>query len=75
MRPTLTESQQDPPQEIYKDNTQEQLVKKLKDQCPTEQHKNLTLLIDSRMTIEDIRRIIEGWCNTNASSTKTNVQR
>ena len=76
MRPTLTELQQDPPHEINKDNTQEQLVKELNYQCPTEQQKNLTLLIDSGMTIEDIRGIIKGWRNTsNASSTKTNVQR
>ena len=80
MRPTLTESQQDPSlQQIdkpYPDNPQEQLLMELMEICPIEQHQNLTLLIDSGMTIEDIRDIITGWCTTSvASSTKPNVRR
>ena len=77
MRPTLTESQQDfQPHEIYRDNPQEQIMKELKEICPTEQHTNLTLLTDSGMTIKDIREIIKEWRNTSkASSTKTNVKR
>ena len=81
MRPTLTASQQDPPlQEIdkpYPDNPQDQLLMELKEICPIEQHQNLTLLIDSGMTIEDIRDIITGWSTTSvaSSSTKPNVRR
>ena len=80
MRPTLTESQQDPPlrefDKPYPDNPQEQLLMELMEICPIEQHQNLTLLIDSGMTIEDIRDIITGWCTTSvASSTKPNVRR
>ena len=73
-RPTLTDSQLDPPQEIYEDNIQEQQNEELKDQCPKEQLNNLTLLLNSGIPIEEIKGIIDGW-RMKASSTKTNVQR
>ena len=73
-RPTLTDSQQDPPQEIYEDNTTEQQKEELKDNCPKEQLNNLTLLLNSGIPLEEIKGIIDGW-RKKASSTKTNVQR
>ena len=73
-RPNLTDSQLDPPQEIYEDNIQEQQNEELKDQCPKEQLNNLTLLLNSGIPLEEIKGIIDGW-RMKASSTKTNVQR
>ena len=73
-RPTLTDSQQDPPQEIYEDNTTEQQKEELKDNCPKEQLNNLILLLNSGIPLEEIKGIIDGW-RKKASSTKTNVQR
>ena len=73
-RPTLTDSQLEPTQEIYEDNTQERQIEELKDQCPKDQLSNLTLLLKSGIPLEDIKGIIDGW-RMKASSTKTNVQR